>query len=81
MQTRAVDDLVPGNNFTVARVQRDLPNRSRAGVIFVNRAATGSDLPSGTNNQTYGTDGKWGIGRYSSLEGARGQDLDARAVG
>jgi hypothetical protein len=69
MQTRDVNDLVPANNFTVARVSRELPNRSRAGAIFVNRAATGPEAPSGANNQTYGVDGKWGIGRYSSIEG------------
>jgi hypothetical protein len=69
MQTRGVGDVVPANNFTVARVARELPNRSRAGAIFVNRAATGDNAPSGANNQTYGVDGKWGIGRYSSLEG------------
>jgi hypothetical protein len=69
MQTREVNEVVPGNNFTVARVSRELPNRSRAGVIFVNRAVTGLESVSGVNNQTYGADGKWGIGRYSSIEG------------
>ncbi len=69
MQTRAVHDVVPGNNFTVARVSRELPNRSRIGAIFVNRAATGQEVVAGVNNQTYGADAKWGIGRYSSIEG------------
>ena len=69
MQTRAVDDVLPADNFAVARVSREFPNRSRAGAIFVNRAATGNLAPSGANNQTYGADGKWGIGRYSSIEG------------
>ena len=69
MQTRAVGDLVPANNFTVARMARELPNRSRVGAIFVNRAATGQGAPSGANNQTVGADGKWGIGPYSSIEG------------
>jgi hypothetical protein len=69
MQTRAVDDLMPANNFAVARVARELPNRSRVGAIFVNRAATGESVPSGVDNQTVGADGKWGIGRYSAIEG------------
>lgn len=69
MQTRSVDDVTPANNFTVARAFRDLPNRSRIGGIFVNRAATGDNVPSGSNSQTYGFDGKWGIGRYSAVEG------------
>jgi hypothetical protein len=69
MQTRAVDDLVPANNFTVARVSRELPNRSRLGAIFVNRAATGEGIASGFDNQTVGADGRWGIGRYTAIEG------------
>jgi len=69
MQTRSVDDVLPADNFTVARISREYPNRSRAGAIFVNRAATGDLAPPGANNQTYGADGKWGIGRYSSVEG------------
>jgi hypothetical protein len=69
MQTRAVDDIVAANNFTVARVSRELPNRSRVGAIFVNSAATGEGVPSGADNQTVGADGKWGIGRYSSIGG------------
>jgi len=69
MQTRSVHEVVPANNFTVLRASRELPNRSRVGAIFVNRAATGQEVASGANNQTYGADGKWGIGRYSSIEG------------
>jgi hypothetical protein len=60
---------VPANNFAVARVARELPNRSRLGAVFVNRAATGESIPSGVDNQTVGADGKWGIGRYSAIEG------------
>jgi hypothetical protein len=69
MQTRAVHDVVPANNFTVARLSRELPNRSRLGAIFVNRAATGETLPSDVDNQTVGADGQWGIGRYSAISG------------
>ena len=32
---------LPANNFSVARVQHELPNRSAVGAIFVNRQATG----------------------------------------
>ena len=41
MQTEEVDGLAPANNFTVARMRRDLPNRSSIGGLFVNRQATG----------------------------------------
>jgi hypothetical protein len=50
---------VEDNSFSVARVSRELPNRSRVGAIFVQRRATqnGDDY-----NRTYGLDGRWGIG-------------------
>lgn len=67
MQTRSTD-AVPTTNFAAVRVSRDLPNRSRFGAIFVNRADT-SDQAEGGSNQTYGADGRWGIGRYGALEG------------
>ena len=68
MQTRSTGD-VPASNFAAARVSRELPNRSRVGAIFVNRAGTGDLAPDGDDNQTYGADARWGIGRYGALEG------------
>ena len=59
----------PANNFAVARISRELPNRSRVGAILVNREGTGSLSPAGDFNRTYGADGRWGIGRYGALEG------------
>lgn len=55
----ALAGAVPENNYTVARVLRELPNRSRVGAIFVNRFAPGVD---GDWNRTYGADGRLGIG-------------------
>ncbi len=56
--TDGVDGVAEGNSFSVARLSRELPNRSRAGVIFVQRRAThdGSDY-----NRTYGADGRYGL--------------------
>jgi hypothetical protein len=56
------EDLESGvreNSFSVARVTRELPNRSRAGAMFVQRRAThdGDDF-----NRTYAVDGRLGIG-------------------
>jgi hypothetical protein len=68
MQTREGDTGVPPSNFAVVRLSRELPNRSRAGVLFVNRAGTGSS-PEGYTNRTWGADGRWGIGRYGAVEG------------
>jgi hypothetical protein len=68
MQTRSTDG-VPASNFAAARLSRELPNRSRVGVIFVNRSGTGGASPPGDDNQTYGVDARWGIGRYGAIEG------------
>jgi hypothetical protein len=60
MQTESVG-LTPANNFTAARVNKDLRNRSSVGAIFVNRSATG-DLAGRDNwNRTWGVDGKLGV--------------------
>ena len=41
MQTETIDGVTAANNFTVARIRQDLPNRSSVGGLFVNRQATG----------------------------------------
>jgi hypothetical protein len=69
MQTRSLSGVTPSNNFAVARVSRELPNRSRVGAIFVNRQATGDVGPFVEYNRTLGADGRWGIGRYGKIEG------------
>jgi hypothetical protein len=68
MQT---DDVgrTPSNNFTTARVSKDLRNRSSVGTIFVNRTATGSLAGDDNWNRTFGVDGKWGIGETITLSG------------
>jgi len=48
----------PANAFTVARVARDLPNRSQVGAIVVNRAGKDRD---GDYNRTVAVDGRWGV--------------------
>ena len=69
MQTRTGTTEVPADNFAVARVSRELPNRSRLGAIFVNREGTGELSAAGDRNRTFGADGRWGVGRYGALEG------------
>ncbi len=68
MQTQDVEGVTPGNNYTVARVSRELPNRSSIGGIFINRQATGAAGDS-DYNRTFGFDGKWGIGEYGQIAG------------
>ncbi len=69
MQTEGLAGSEPANQFAVARVNRDLPNRSSVGAIFVNRQSTGSLAPEGDYNRTYGIDGRWGIGEFASVSG------------
>ena len=57
------------NNFTVMRLARELPNRSRVGVIAVNREGSGSLAPEDDYNRTFGVDGQIGIGRYAEISG------------
>jgi hypothetical protein len=69
MQTQSVEGVASGNNFTVARVRRDLPNRSNIGVLFVNRQATGDLAGPDDYNRTYALDGRWGIGQNGQVTG------------
>jgi hypothetical protein len=64
MSSEAVAGIAPGNKFTVARLNQELPNRSAVGFMFVNRDGDGSHLvaPGMDENQTYAIDGRWGIG-------------------
>jgi hypothetical protein len=69
MQTASRPDVVAANNFTVGRLARELPNRSRVGAIAINRVATGTFAATDDHNQTFGFDGRWGIGRYGLIDG------------
>ncbi len=68
MQTAAVDET-PANNFTAARLNKDLRNRSSLGVMFVNREGTGSLAGRDNYNRTYSVDGKLGIRQAVSISG------------
>ena len=60
-------DRLPGSNFTVARVSRDLPNRSSIGALFTNRIGKGRFAPDRDYNRTYAIDGKAGIRQHTVL--------------
>ncbi|MDE2690641.1 MAG: DUF5916 domain-containing protein [Acidobacteriota bacterium] len=68
MQTDGIGDL-HGNNFTVARLGREYRNRSRAGVLVVNREGTGSLAPDDDYNRTFAVDGQVGIGQFTDVSG------------
>ncbi|MDH4124065.1 MAG: carbohydrate binding family 9 domain-containing protein [Gammaproteobacteria bacterium] len=69
------DEGVPGvaaqNDYVVARVNQELPNRSSIGAIIVSRDGDGSinGSPSADQNQAYAIDGVWGIGETVLLQG------------
>jgi hypothetical protein len=69
MQTEELAGVAPANRFGVARVKKELPNRSSIGAIFVNRDATGRYSEAWGSNSTYGVDGRWGIGEYGLISG------------
>ncbi len=66
MQTRDVEGRSPANNYAIARVSRELPNRSSIGVIGVNRQTMGNSLGRGEYNHTFGADANIGIGKYAN---------------
>jgi hypothetical protein len=70
MTTEAVPGIAPGNDYTVARVNQELENRSSIGALFVSRSGDRSLLPPGNDdhNRTYAIDGRWGIGDHIDLE-------------
>ena len=41
MRTEGIDGVVPGNDFSVVRVNQELPNRSAIGMMFVERQGDG----------------------------------------
>ncbi len=69
MQTEEVVGVTAANNYTVASLSRELPNRSSVGALFVNRLATGDLAGDDDWNRTYGFDGKLGIGEPFTLSG------------
>ena len=69
MQTEDLAGIVHANNYTVASVSREFPNRSSLGALFVNRLATGELAGDDNWNRTFGFDGKLGVGQDFTLTG------------
>ena len=70
MSSDSVDGIAAANDYTVARVNQELPNRSAVGVLYVDRDGDGSLLGNGADdqNQTYALDGRWGIGSNALIQ-------------
>ena len=69
MQTDSVEGVTLANNFTVAALGRELPNRSSVRGLFVNRTATGSSSDGDDWNRTWGVDGQLGLGTEWTFRG------------
>jgi hypothetical protein len=70
MQTEQVGTAsIPANNFAVARVKRELPNRSFVGGLFTNRQGLGEYAADADYNRLIAVDGQLGVGRYGLLSG------------
>jgi hypothetical protein len=70
MSSEAVEGLASANDYSVARVSQELPNRSSIGGLFVDRQGDGSLLGNvgADENQTYALDGRWGIKRNGLVQ-------------
>jgi len=70
MSDEGVNGIAPQNDFVVARVSQELPNRSSIGAMVVSRNGNGSlGIPSSQDeNQTYAIDARWGVGENALFE-------------
>ncbi len=71
MRTEGIVGVSPQNDFSVVRINQELPNRSALGVMYVERDGDGTvtGLPGKDINRTYAVDGRWGIGDYTRISG------------
>ena len=69
MQTEELPGILHANNYTVASVSREFPNRSSLGALFVNRFGTGELAGDDNWNRTFGVDGKLGFGQDLTVTG------------
>jgi hypothetical protein len=81
--------LAPANNYTVARVKRQVFHRSDVGAIFVNRISTGDYASVGGENRAYGADANLAVSENgkifaflarSDTPGGVGSDYSGRAL-
>ena len=73
MQTDDLAGVASSTNFGVARVNKELPNRSSLGAILVDKSISGNALPGENDNSAWAVDGQWGIGEYGLVKGYAAQ--------
>ncbi len=89
MRSEGIDGVIPQNDYTVARVNQELGNRSTVGFMYVGRDGDGTVNNNKANdyNRTYSVDGRWGIGDTTLISGfaakteTPGRTEDDHAVG
>jgi hypothetical protein len=69
MQTDVVPGVTAANNFTVAAIGREFPNRSSMKGLFINRAGTGDLAPTSDWNRTWAFEGQLGVGEPWTFRG------------
>lgn len=69
MQTDDLASVASSTGFAVARINKELPNRSSLGAVVVDKAVSSHSLPGENDNRTYGIDGQWGIGEFGLVSG------------
>ncbi len=80
MQTREVGtDSVAQNNFSVVRVQRELPNRSAIGFLVTNRNGFGQFAADDDYNRVFSVDGRLGVGEYTQFSGFAARSVTPNA--
>ena len=62
MSDEGVNGVSPQNDFTVARIKQELPNRSSVGAIYVDRDGSLVGDADADYNRTYAIDARWGVG-------------------
>ncbi|MEE9440146.1 MAG: DUF5916 domain-containing protein [Saprospiraceae bacterium] len=61
------DQLIPQNNFSVARINHEFKGRSSLGGVFISKQSISGQEDN--FNHTYAVDGKFGIGKKAQLTG------------
>lgn len=71
MRSEGIPGVAAANDYTVARVNQELGNRSTLGFMYVGRDGDGTvnDDKNQDYNRTYAVDGRWGIGDTTLISG------------
>ena len=69
MQTDDLPGVAGSTGFAVARLNKELPNRSSIGAVLVDKAVSSDPILDEHDNRTWGVDGQWGIGDYGQVTG------------